>query len=417
MKGGLKLDEQKKTSKNILPRAIAVIAVVIIIVYLIYNTVRLITSPADTFVVENGTLDSAETVDAVVIRDEQVLQGNNYMNGMEKVIAEGKRAAKGEAVFRYYVNGQDTIKKEIEELDKKIAEAQKGENSIYPTDVQVLKNRIKALEEKIYETNNIEEVENYKKEIEECTLKISTIIGDLSPAGSYLKDLINQKNAYLKKITEGAEEIKTTESGTVSYRVDNLESILTTADFSYLNKQFLDDLNLKSGELIESSNEKGKVITQFYCYLAIEMNSDSAMNAKVGDKVKIRYDVDSSITSEIVQINEEEDSRVIIFKIKDLPEKMINYRKISVDVIWWEYSGLKIPNSAIITEGDKSFVERNRAGYNAKVLVKILKQNDSYAIVDNYTTQELQELGYSYDEIKNIYSIKQYDKIVINSKK
>ena len=159
------------------------------------------------------------------------------------------------------------------------------------------------------------------------------------------------------------------------------------------------------------------MITQFYCYLAIEMNSDSAMNAKVGDKVKIRYDVDSSITSEIVQINEEEDSRVIIFKIKDLPEKMINYRKISVDVIWWEYSGLKIPNSAIITEGDKSFVERNRAGYNAMVLVKILKQNDSYAIVDNYTTQELQELGYSYDEINNMYSIKQYDKIVIKNKK
>lgn len=75
MKGGLKLDEQKKTSKNILPRVIAVIAVVILIIYLIYNTVRLVTSPTDTFVVENGTLDSAETVDAVVIRDEQVLQG------------------------------------------------------------------------------------------------------------------------------------------------------------------------------------------------------------------------------------------------------------------------------------------------------------------------------------------------------
>ena len=127
MKGGLKLDEQKKTSKNMLPRIIAGIAVVIMIVYLIFNTIRLITSPADTFVVENGTLDSAETVDAVVIRDEQILQGKNYMNGMEKVIAEGKRAAKGEAVFRYYVNGEDTIKKEIEELDKKIAEAQKSE--------------------------------------------------------------------------------------------------------------------------------------------------------------------------------------------------------------------------------------------------------------------------------------------------
>ena len=110
MKGGLKLDEQKKSSKNILPRIIALIAAVIIIVYLIYNTVRLITSPADTFVVENGTLDSAETVDAVVIRDDQVLQGNNYMNGMEKVVSEGLRLGKVEFIFRYYVIVEDTIK-------------------------------------------------------------------------------------------------------------------------------------------------------------------------------------------------------------------------------------------------------------------------------------------------------------------
>ena len=167
------MDEQKKTSKNILPRIIALIAAVIIIVYLIYNTVRLITSPADTFVVENGTLDSAETVDAVVIRDEQVLQGNNYMNGMEKVVSEGKRAAKGEAIFRYYVNGEDTIKKEIEDLDNKIAEAQKSENSIYPTDVQVLKNKIKALSACAFRgmyAGGVLEIIKYKKQEQEAGL-------------------------------------------------------------------------------------------------------------------------------------------------------------------------------------------------------------------------------------------------------
>ena len=140
------------------------------------------------------------------------------------------------------------------------------------------------------------------------------------------------------------------------------------------------------------------------------------MNAKVGDKVKIRYDTENSISSEIVYIKEDDDCRIIVFKIKDLPEKLINYRKISVDVIWWEYSGLKVPNSAIITEGEKSYVERNRAGYKAKVLVKILKQNDAYSIVDNYTTQELQEMGYSYAEISNMYSIKRYDKIIVKDK-
>lgn len=373
-------------------------------------------SPTDTFVVENGTLNVSETVDAYVIRNEKVLQGKNYMNGMEKTISEGKRAAAGEAVFRYYVNGEDTIKAEISELDKKISEAQKSEKLIYNTDIDVLKNKIKALEEKIYNTNNLEEIENYKKEIDDYTYKISTIVGELSPAGSYLKDLINQKTEYLKKLTSGAEEIKTDVSGTVSYRVDNLESILTASDFSYLNKKFLDDLDLKSGELIETNNEKGKIITEFNCYLAMEMDSDSAMNAKVGDKVKIQYNTDSSIESEISYIKDEDKSRIIVFKINDLPEKLINYRKLTVDVIWWEYSGLKVPNTAILTENDKTYVERNRSGYNAKVLVKVLKQNDSYAIVDNYTTQELQDLGYSYDEIKNMYSIKQYDKIMIKSK-
>ncbi len=410
------MDEQKKSPKNVVGKIFLVLIVIILIIYLIYNTARLIMSPTDTFVVENGTLNVSETVDAYVIRNEKVLQGKNYMNGMEKTISEGKRAAAGEAVFRYYVNGEDTIKAEISELDKKISEAQKSEKLIYNTDIDVLKNKIKALEEKIYNTNNLEEIENYKKEIDDYTYKISTIVGELSPAGSYLKDLINQKTEYLKKLTSGAEEIKTDVSGTVSYRVDNLESILTASDFSYLNKKFLDDLDLKSGELIETNNEKGKIITEFNCYLAMEMDSDSAMNAKVGDKVKIQYNTDSSIESEISYIKDEDKSRIIVFKINDLPEKLINYRKLTVDVIWWEYSGLKVPNTAILTENDKTYVERNRSGYNAKVLVKVLKQNDSYAIVDNYTTQELQDLGYSYDEIKNMYSIKQYDKIMIKSK-
>ncbi len=411
------MDEQKKSPKNVVGKIFLVLIVIILIIYLIYNTARLIMSPTDTFVVENGTLNVSETVDAYVIRNEKVLQGKNYMNGMEKTISEGKRAAAGEAVFRYYVNGEDTIKTEIAELDKKISEAQKSEKLIYNTDIDVLRNKIKTLEEKIYNTNNLEEIENYKKEIDDYTYKISTIVGELSPAGSYLKDLINQKTEYLKKLTAGAEEIKTDVSGTVSYRVDNLESILTTSDFSYLNKKFLDDLDLNSGELIETNNEKGKIITEFNCYLAMEMDSDSAMNAKVGDKVKIQYDTDSSIESEISYIKDEDKSRIIVFKINDLPEKLINYRKLTVDVIWWEYSGLKVPNTAILTENDKTYVERNRSGYNAKVLVKVLKQNDSYAIVDNYTTQELQDLGYSYDEIKNMYSIKQYDKIMIKSKK
>ena len=91
--------------------------------------------------------------------------------------------------------------------------------------------------------------------------------------------------------------------------------------------------------------------------------------------------------------------------------------KIIVDVIWWEDHGLKIPNTSIINENGKNYIIKNRADRKVKVLVKVLRNNDAYSIVDNYTTQELQEMGYSLEEIQNMYSIKQYDSIVVKAKK
>ena len=65
------------------------------------------------------------------------------------------------------------------------------------------------------------------------------------------------------------------------------------------------------------------------------------------------------------------------------------------EIIWWDFSGWKISNSAIKEENDLSYVYRNKAGYTEKVLVKVLRQNDTFSIVTNYTTEELKELGYS----------------------
>ena len=199
------MSEEKKGFKSVLVKILLILLGVVVIAYLIFNTVRLVMSPTDTYVVEKGVLNLKENAEAYVIRNEIVMQGANYMNGMEKVVAEGKRVAKGDPVFHYYVNGESTIKNEIAELDKKIVEVQRNEPTFYNTDIEVLKGRIKDLEEKIYQTNNIEEINNYKKEIDDYSYKISTIMGSSSQASSYLKDLVGQKTAYLKKLTDGAE--------------------------------------------------------------------------------------------------------------------------------------------------------------------------------------------------------------------
>ncbi len=106
---------------------------------------------------------------------------------------------------------------------------------------------------------------------------------------------------------------------------------------------------------------------------------------------------------------------MLIFKITKKVEDLILYRKISLDVVWWSYSGKKIPNSAIKEEDGLKYVIRSRAGYTDKIYIKILKQNDHYSIIDNYEAKELIELGYDEEKVSSLKSILLYDEILLET--
>ena len=137
---------------------------------------------------------------------------------------------------------------------------------------------------------------------------------------------------------------------------------------------------------------------------------------KCGNKVNLRLSTQEKIKATIQYLKEENDSILVVFKINNAVEKLIDYRKISFDVIWWEYEGLKAPKSSIIYDNGLSYVVRNRAGYLNKILVKILKESDKYCIIKNYDYEELKNMGYSSEEIKALREISIYDEIVINPK-
>lgn len=135
----------------------------------------------------------------------------------------------------------------------------------------------------------------------------------------------------------------------------------------------------------------------------------------VGDDVKIRLSNNAEINAEITNIIKENDEDVvIILKIQKQIEELINYRKITFDLIWWSASGLKVPNQAIVKENELNYVVRNRAGYLSKILVKVKKQGDKYSIVDSYSSEELKKLGISNLEISTNKKISIYDEIILN---
>ena len=136
------------------------------------------------------------------------------------------------------------------------------------------------------------------------------------------------------------------------------------------------------------------------------------MQAEVNDKVKIRISNDEE-DAKIIQINEESGKRTIIFEMNQMSENLINHRKIAVDVIWWDVSGLKVPNQALIKENELYYVIRDKAGVQSKILVKVKKQTDKYAIIESYKNEELQEMGMSIQDIRNYKKITIYDEVMI----
>ena len=410
-----KMDEEVEKKKLNKKKVIIYIALLVAIIYVLYTIYLLVKEPTNIFTIEEGKLYQEETDIGYVIRNEKVAKGQNYKNGMEQIIAEGERASKDENIYRYYSTNEENLKQKISQLDAKIQEVMTNDTSFLTADMKLLENQIDQKIEDIGEITDTAKLAEYKKEVDMLVAKKAKTAGETSPQGSYLSQLINERKEYESQLNSGAEYVKAPMSGLVSYRVDGLEEILTPDNFSALSKEYLESLDLKTGKIVATNEECGKVIDNFACYIATVTSSEESKNAKVEDNVKIRLSNNVEISAKIINIIEEnEKDRVIILQLKQQIEELINYRKVTFDLIWWNDSGLKVPNQAIVKENDLDYVVRNRAGYFNKILVKVKRKGDKYSIVEAYDNRELKELGLSDEEINSYRKISLYDEILIN---
>ena len=405
---------KKKRTYNKIFLTIISILMISFIIFALYYIGKLIIQPTDVIVVKNGEVYSEESSTGYIIREETLIPENSEKQ-LVPIKTEGEKAAKGEIVYRYNTSEEDELNNKIQELTMQIQEALEGQTDLLSSDIKALENHIDSKLDRIDEKNNIQNIKEYKNDISTYITKKAKIAGTLSKSGTYISSLIQQKEDLEQQVYAKAEYVYAPESGVVSYRIDDLEEKFVSNDFSYITSDFLSDLNLKTGQVINTSNNKGKIVNNYKCYIATVLQSEEAENVKVNKTVSLRLSNQNTVKAKIIykQI-EDKNETVIVFEINDKVEDLIEYRKISIDVIWWEVEGLKIPKSAIYYDNGLAYVVRNRAGYLDKILVKIVEENEDYCIVNNYETQELNKIGLSTEEISSNKKINLYDEIIIN---
>lgn len=408
------MEDDKKINKR---KIFFAVIIVIAIIYMIYIAYLLMGDETDTFLVNQGTVYKEETTIGYILRNEVVIENNGVTGNIIPIMAEGEKVAKNNSIFQYYNGNQDELNQKINEIDLKLQESLKNEKVTTTSELKLIENQIDKKIEDLKKISNIQEISEYNKDIDKLLDRKINFIESSTNTSTYVKELINERKKYENQLKQNAIYVTAPTGGIISYRVDGLEETLSVNNIENISLQLLEELNLKTGQIVATSTKKGKIIDNFKYYIATAMDSEEALNAKIGQKVKIRLSTNDEIDAKISRIKEEGDKRLIVFEINKMTEKLINYRKIAIEVIWWSNSGLKIPNQTIIQDDNGlNYVIRQQTGYLEKVLVKVEKASENYSIITTYRSQELTELGYTKDEISKYKRIKLYDEILLYPK-
>ena len=408
-----KSNRNKKVKKDIKDAAFLTI-IICIAVMVAYAVISLISSPTDTFLLQESKISSETSKVGYIIRDEHVIDYEGDFKAIEPIKSEGERVAAKKAVFKYYNVDQEDITNQIEDLNVQIQEALLGQTDLFSSDVKSLETQIETQIDLIKEENNMQKIQEYKNSLSNSIVKKAKIAGSLSAAGEYINNLISQRTSLEEELTNGSDYIYSEYSGIVSYRIDGLENEFSVDKIDDLSIKFLEDQNLTTGQIVGKSQNQAKIVNNFECYIAVPFSKDVLEKTSEGKSVKLRLSSQEEVKANVYKMIQDGNKEIVVFKVTDDVEKLMSSRKIALDVVWWEYEGLMIPKSTILFENGLSYIVRKKNGRLEKILVKIIKQNDNYCIIGNYSTKELQELGYGSEEIEKVKTIKLYDEIMVD---
>ena len=406
--------ENKKTKAKLNKRKLAIISIVFLVFILIYF-VQELKGANISFTVKRGRFAEEETVRAICIRKEEVL-GDEGNKRLEKITSEGTRVAKGDDVFRYYSNDETAIIKKIDDINNEINRYLNTQKiNLNSRENQVINEQIRKIIDDSLKENSQERLKDNLNNIN-VKLKEKAKDGEIFRNDENIKKLNAEKTRLEEGLTKNTKKIKAPFAGIVSYKIDGFENKLNSSKVDALSSEDIKEVDVKPGIQIATSETNGKVVDNFIMYLAVESTNKEMKGKQVGDRIGVRI-FEDIVRAEIVKIPNKKikNDKTMVLKITDNVERLIDTRCLDVDLIWWESEGLMISKKAIEEENGFYFVEKNKWTDKERVMIKIVRESDEMSLVENYTSDELKEMGVDISGKRP--GIQEDDEIIISKKK
>lgn len=337
------------------------VIIALVCAYIIMFVYTFFAQSVETTNITYGKLEMVETVYGYITRNEQIVT-SNLSGELYPVMNEGERVSRGQAVAVVKNDNSEVISEKIKEITKQMSAF--NTPGIFNKDVMLLDNEVNAVLENLSIGNyneSFSSLKETKNKIETRLNKKSAIIGENSAKGSAERAYYEELKKYESQLTYSQQELTAPIAGTVAYKLDGYENVFSSKAISDYDASTLEGLNIPTGELVGSIKPNSfKIVDNIEGYITVISGSKEALNTTVDKKVKLRFPEISQddITGKIEFLSFEDGKAIITFRINRGIEQLINYRKLKVDMIWDNESGMKIPSKAIkfSDDGDKIFV-------------------------------------------------------------
>lgn len=371
-------------------------------------------------IIRNGIIEESINVNAILVRDEELLKAPAFGGRYIAEIGEGEKTPAYSRIATVLSSASDILLQEIEDINAKIVKArmEKAEKAdFFSEDLVKLDKEIGLQVQNMITACNarsFEDMGRYRSEIGKIVEKKAEIVGD-SSTNSYINSLKQQKEAVQKKLNMNTVQIVSNISGIVSYALDGYETVLTPKNLSDLTPQQLDSIRDEYAKRQENESRAlagkplAKIIKGTDIYIAAVISAENAKNFKVGDKIKLRINDVGLETSGIIEnISKPEVGRsVVTVRASRGSDILSAARGVNVDLISKTEEGLKVPIRSlknISQDGQKAGIMLIKFNVSESRTVDIICSDKEYAII---RTPE--------NEIKKTVNL--YDTYIINPDK
>lgn len=388
-----------------------IIVLTIILIFIIFYISKKEFSKKTIYTVINGNIESSEETNIYLLKKETIVDYDKNQS-VTAIIDQGKRASRYEAVATYKNDSYDDYQRQIEDIDKQIQTLVKDLPLTYSADISNIDDKILKYSNEVQGTTSYLKIQEYKTKLDELAYKKITILANSSPDSSAIRDLVAKRENLVNLSKTSDHNIISPVSGIVTYKIDGLEGVISYDEI----------LNYSASELEKfifmydsnTNNEFGiKIIDNFGAYFLVKTPSGKYDEyIKEGKNYKIRVSDFENLVLTATLIKNINDSgyNYSLFEIHNEIDSLVDYRKLSCEIVWNTIEGMAVPLNAIYTDevNNYPYVLMVYGTDYVKVPINIVSKSDSIALVENVDKEVYEKYN-----LDTTFILELYDELVI----